>query len=83
MCINTRAVANSRVGRVLARPIFAPEATTPIKLTFSIVLSFAKGTMFIDFWYLLTFLRRNEADVRYTIIGTILVKIINERVVAN
>ena len=37
-----RAVANSRVGRVLARAIFATEETTPKKLTFATVLSFAK-----------------------------------------
>ena len=44
-----RAVANGRVGRVLAGPIFAPEETTPKKLTFATMLSFAKGPMFIVF----------------------------------
>ena len=43
--------------------------------------------MFIAFWCLLSFLRRNKVDVRYTILKTILVKItlvcVNERVVAN
>ena len=42
----TKAVASGRVGRVLARPIFAPSETTPTKLTFSAVLSFLKSTMF-------------------------------------
>ena len=78
-----RAVANGRVGQVLARPIFAPEETTPIKLGFATLLSFAQTPIFIAFWYLFNFLRRNEADVRYTIIETVLVNIINERVVTN
>ena len=81
-----RAVANGRVGRVLARPIFAPEETTPKKLTFAIVLSFAKMTdVYSFFGILLSFLRTNEADVRYTVIDreTFRVKIINERVVTS
>ena len=44
-----RAVANGLVGRVLARPIFASKETTPKKLTFATVLSFAKKQMFIAF----------------------------------
>ena len=44
-----RAVANGRVGRVLARPMFAPEETTPKKLTFATMLSFAKRPMFIAY----------------------------------
>ena len=44
-----RAVANGWVGRVLVRPIFAPEETTPKKLTFANVLSFAKRPMFTGF----------------------------------
>ena len=46
----SRAVANGRVGRVLTRPIVAPEETTPKKLTFATVLSFAKILMFIAFF---------------------------------
>ena len=49
MDINS-AVANGRVGRVLARPIIAPEETTPKKLTFAIVLSFTKRPMFTAFF---------------------------------
>ena len=56
-CFNNgyRAVANGQVGWVLARPIFAPEETTPIKLTFATVLSFAKGSMFIAFLVFVNF----------------------------
>ena len=49
VAIANRAVANGRVGWVLARPIFAPEETKPKKLTFATVLSFAKRPMFIAF----------------------------------
>ena len=59
----TRAVVNGRVGRVLARPIFAQEETTPNKLTFTIYcvnvhVSFAKGPKFTTFCYLLSFLKK-------------------------
>ena len=37
-----RDVANGRVCRVLARPIFTPKEAMPKKLTFATVLSFAK-----------------------------------------
>ena len=78
-----RAVANGRVGRVLARPIFATEETTPKKLTFATVLSFAKKPMFVAFFVFVKLLTRNEADVLCTIIETLLINIINELVVAS
>ena len=53
-----RAVVN---GQVLVRPIFAPEKTTPKKLTFTTLLLFAKGWKFIAFWYLLIFLMKKRA----------------------
>ena len=55
----------------------------PKKLTFATELSFAKGPMFIAFLVFAKLLRRSEADVQYTIIETILVKIINKRVVTS
>ena len=60
--LHIRAVANDRVGQVLARPsaIFALEETTPKNLTFASVLSFAKGPMFIVLWYLLNFLKKKR-----------------------
>ena len=56
--IRGRAVANNQV---LVRPIFALKVTTPKKLTFTTVLSFAKGRKFIAFWYLLIFLMKKRA----------------------
>ena len=44
-----RAVANGRVGRVLARPIFSPEETTPTNLTLATVISLPLATMFVVF----------------------------------
>ena len=81
--INYRAVANSWVGWVLAQPIIVPEETTPNKLTFATVILFAKGPIFIPFGICKAFLKRNEEDVRYTIIETVLGKIINKRLVTS
>ena len=82
-CVAKIAVANGRASRVLAQPVFAPEETTPKELTLATVLLFAKGTKFIAFWFLLSFLRSNEGDRQYTINETILVKVINEQFVTS
>ena len=76
-----RALAN---GRVLARQIFAPEETTPRKLTFApMLISFAKSLMSIVFLAFAYLLRRNEAVVWYIIIEAVLVELVKERVVTS